>query len=98
MNLETNKQIVLSTDNFSMESAVELENTLVVEKLNIRLNSNLSGKVSFEVYNILGQKLLEYTSENSKYISIDVSQLTNGVYCLKTNFPASQTFKFLKTF
>jgi hypothetical protein len=96
MNLETNKQIILSNDDFEAKSSIELENTLVDEKLNIRLNSNLSGKVSFEVYNILGQKLLEYTSENSEYISIDVSQLTNGIYYLKTNLPASQTFKFLK--
>lgn len=98
MNLETNKQIVLSNVDFSMVSPIELENTLVTEKLNIRLNSNLSEKFSFEVYNVLGQKLLKYTSENSEFVSIDVSQLNNGVYYLKTNIPASQTFKFLKTF
>ncbi|HPE83426.1 MAG TPA: T9SS type A sorting domain-containing protein [Aequorivita sp.] len=98
MNLETNKQIVLSNDDFSLASPIELENTLVTEKLNIRLNSNLSEKFSFEVYNVLGQKLLEYTSENSDYISIDASQLTSGIYYLKTNLPTSQTFKFLKTF
>jgi hypothetical protein len=98
MNLETNKQIVLSNVDFSIVSPIELENTLVTEKLNIRLNSNLSEKFSFEVYNVLGQKLLKYTSENSEFVSIDVSQLNNGVYYLKTNLPASQTFKFLKTF
>lgn len=98
MNLETNKQIVLSNDDFSLASPIELENTLVTEKLNIRLNSNLSEKFSFEIYNVFGQKLLEYTSENSDYISIDASQLTSGIYYLKTNLPTSQTFKFLKTF
>jgi endonuclease/exonuclease/phosphatase family metal-dependent hydrolase len=97
MNLETNKQIVLSNNDFSVESIIELENTLVTNKLNIHLNSNLSENVSFVIYNTLGQKLLEYNSENSEYISIDVSQLTNGIYYLKTNLPNSRTFKFLKT-
>lgn len=97
MNFETNKQIVLSIDDISAESSIELENTLVTDKLNIRINTNKTENVSFDVYNLLGQKLLEFTSENSEYISIDVSQLTNGIYYLKTNLPASRTFKFLKT-
>lgn len=40
---------------------------------------------------------MEYLSENSEYISIDVSMLSKGIYHL-TNLPASQTFKFIKTF
>lgn len=101
MNFETNKQIVLSINDISAESPIELENTLVTDKLNIRLNTNKTENISFEVYNLLGQKLLEFTSESlsfgTNYISIDVSQLTKGIYYLKTNLPASRTFKFLKT-
>ncbi len=97
MNLETNKQIILSNKDFSASPSIKLENTLVKEKLKIHLNSNISEKITFEVYNILGQKLMNYTSENLEYISIDVSQLTNGIYYLKTYLLASRTFKFTKT-
>ncbi|MGO3182910.1 MAG: T9SS type A sorting domain-containing protein [Aequorivita sp.] len=97
MDLETNKEFVLSTSPFVQENAIILESTLVKDKLNIRLNSNLSGNISFEVYNILGQKLLDHASANLEYISIDVSQLSNGIYYLTTDLPTSQIFKFLKT-
>ena len=97
MNVETNKQIVLGTQDFVREIPISLEATLVSESLKIRLGSNVSGKVSFEVYNVIGQKLLEQPSENQQYISIDVSHLSNGIYYLKTNLPNSPTLKFLKT-
>lgn len=98
MDLETNKDIILKTEDFRSQHVITLESTLVQEKLNIRMNSNISGKINFEIYNILGQKLLEYVSEDSEYISIDVSKLSNGIYYLRTNLPSSQTFKFIKTF
>jgi len=98
MNLETNKEIVLNTNDYLIENIIALENTLVSENLNIRLNSNFSENISFEIYNILGQKLLEFTSENSTYLSVDVSKFSNGIYYLKCNLPASRTFKFLKSF
>lgn len=96
MTLETNKEIVLSTDNLLVQVPLQIENTLVTDNLKIKLNSNLSENVSFEIYNTLGQKLLEHNSKNSANISIDVSHLANGIYYLKTNHPASRTFKFLK--
>lgn len=98
MDLETNKDIILKTEDFRSQHVITLESTLVQEKLNIRMNSNISRKINFEIYNILGQKLLEYASEDSEYISIDVSKLSNGIYYLRTNLPSSQTFKFIKTF
>lgn len=98
MNLETNKQIVLSNNTFLVKNAIELENTLVSSNLNIRLNSNVSENISLEIYNTLGQKLLIFNSKNSEFISIDVSSLAKGVYYLKTNLPATNAFKFVKTF
>ena len=97
MDLETNKQIVLSTQDFVKEFSFSLESTMVNEVLNIRLSSNISEKVSFEVYNVMGQKLVEKPMENRQYLSIDVSQLSNGIYYLKSNLPNSPTIKFLKT-
>ena len=97
MNVETNKEIVLGNQDFAIEIPISLEATLVNEKLNIRMGANVSEKVSFEVYNTIGQKLLETHSENQQYISIDISQLANGIYYLKSNLQNSPIFKFLKT-
>lgn len=97
MDIETNKNIVLSSQDFATEVPISLEATLVNEKLNIRLGSNVFGNVSFEVYNTIGQKLLEYRSENNQYISVDISLLANGIYYLKSNIPNAPTFKFVKS-
>lgn len=98
MNLETNKEIVLGATNLVVQSPFTLENTLVKEQVNLRINSNFSGKLSFGIYNIMGQKLLESTEENSEYISIDVSHLSQGIYYFKMNHPLWQPIKFVKTF
>ena len=98
MEIETNKVIVLKNDDFVNQNAIFLETTLVQNELQIRLNSNLSQKINFQVYNILGQKLIDFSSGDSEYISIDVSSLSQGLYYLKSNLSAFQTFKFLKTF
>ncbi len=97
MTLETNKEMVLSTQDFEMANPILLESTLVKETLNIHVDSNSSGNISFEIYNVLGQKLLEYNSRNQQFISIDVSQFANGIYYLKTSLPNSPTLKFLKS-
>lgn len=97
MDLETNKEIVLGKNQIAKEISIRLEATLVAQKLNIRLGSNVLENITFDVYNVMGQKLLEHHSENEKYISIDVSEFANGIYYLKTNLPNSPTFKFLKT-
>lgn len=97
MDLETNKEIVLGTDTFLLETPIVIENTLVSETLHIRMGSNFSKNSTFEIYNTLGQKLVEFSTRTSRHLSIDVSQLTQGVYYLKTDLPASRPLKFLKT-
>lgn len=97
MSLETNKEIILNTESIAYENDIRLEATLVKDKLNIHLNSNLLEEISFGVYNILGQKVLEENTTNLKFISIDINKLSNGIYYLRTNHPSSRIFKFLKT-
>ena len=97
MDLETNKEIVLSTDDFLAQDSIIIENTIVSKNLNIQMGSNFSRNITFEVYNTLGQKLMKFNSETSAHLSIDVSQLTNGVYYLKTDQPVSRMLKFIKT-
>ncbi|HLW32084.1 MAG TPA: T9SS type A sorting domain-containing protein [Aequorivita sp.] len=97
MKMSTNKEIILKTEVFALESPFILESTLVYDKLNILLKSNLSNPITFEIYNVLGQKLLEFVSENSLTVSLDISHVSTGVYYLRSNLPDSPTFKFLKT-
>lgn len=97
MDLETNKEIVLSTESFTTTNPIRLETSLVRENLNIYLDTSISESISFEIYNVIGQKLLDYNSKNQQFISIDVSQIANGIYYLRSNLPNSPTFKFLKS-
>ncbi len=73
MDLETNKEIVLGGQDFVMETPITLEATSVNKKLNIRLGSNVLEKISFVIYNAIGQKLMELNSENQQYVSIDIA-------------------------
>lgn len=98
MDLETNKEIVLSTESFSVETPIVIESTLVSTLLNINVGSNSKKNITFEVYNTLGQKLMEFSLETARRLSIDVNQLAHGMYYLKTDLPGSRTLKFLKSF
>jgi hypothetical protein len=97
MQLETNKQI-LDLPDFQQENAFTVENTLVKNALNIKLNPSFYGAISFEIYNALGQKLMEYSTKNSASVSIDTGALKPGIYYLKSDLPANKTIKFVKTF
>lgn len=97
MDLETNKQVVLGTQDVVAEIPFHMEATLVSDKIKIHLGHQVPEKVSFEVYNTIGQKLIEHHTKNQRYITIDVSQLANGIYYLKSNLVNSPTFKFLKS-
>ncbi len=97
MELETDKQIVLGTASVVAGALIELQHTLVRNELRIEVNSVPSEDISFGIYNVLGQQLMEYRGQNQKYITIDVSQLPKGIYYLKNNLPGAPTLKFLKS-
>ncbi|MRT17837.1 T9SS type A sorting domain-containing protein [Vitellibacter sp. q18] len=97
MQLETNKQI-LDLPEFQQENAFTVENTLVKNALDIKLSPSFYGAISFEIYNALGQKLMEYSTKNSASVSIDTGALKPGIYYLKSDLPANKTIKFVKTF
>ncbi len=96
MDVETNKEILLSGHDFTMEIPIQLEATIVGNNLNIQLGTNVPKEICFEIFDSTGKRLLLYTSENQKNISLDVSPLAIGLYYLKSNLPNSPTFKFLK--
>lgn len=97
MELETNKQIILATEEFELaEALLQLEKTIVSEDLQLNFSQTPERLVSIEIFNTLGQKVLEKTSQNQTSVFIDVSSLSEGVYYLKTNLNTTQTIKFLK--
>lgn len=62
-------------------------------QLNISANSNIE---QFEVFNIIGKKVLSKSVNNQKS-SIDVSNLSSGIYILKTSINGiTGTSKFIK--
>ncbi|MFC7357434.1 T9SS type A sorting domain-containing protein [Jejudonia soesokkakensis] len=97
MELETNKQIILATEEFEVTEAVfQLEKTIVSEALELTFAQTPDTAVTIEIYNTLGQKVLIETSQNQTSVFINVSSLAEGVYYLKTNLNTTQTIKFLK--
>ncbi len=97
MTLETNKEIVLGTQDIALENAIFLQNTIVKDELKLQIANTVQQDVFFEVYNTLGQKLIQFNSQKNRNLTINLSHLANGVYFLKTNLPNIRTFKFLKT-
>jgi hypothetical protein len=97
MQLETNKQIILATEEFTTsENLFQLDKTIVTEKLQITISQLTVAPATFTIFNTLGQKVLEVSSEDQTTVLIDVSFLSEGVYYLKTNLHNTQTIKFLK--
>lgn len=98
MELETNKEFVLSTTEFdTVHAKIELESTLVASELRIHISSDISENVSFEIYNTLGQKVVPVPTSSATNRTIDVSYLANGMYYLKNNLSVGKPIKFLKT-
>jgi len=96
MELQTSETIILASEDFNIEeNTIRLEKTIVSTEVKLDVDSDTSFPIDIEVYNSIGQKLLE-TTLFSATETIDVSGLSNGMYFIKTNSSNSQTLKFLK--
>lgn len=91
-NLYLYKGIDLNTDSFKAAS-INMYPNPVKNILNIEARSNIK---NVSVYNVLGQKVIE-KSPNSNSISLQTSNLQNGVYVVKANIDGKiSTSKFVK--
>lgn len=80
----------LSVDDFELANKIRIYPNPSSDYLQI---SNLQGEHILLIYNLLGEKLKEVKySENNP---IDISDLSNGIYFLRTE--NNQTLKFIKT-
>ena len=99
MNLETDEDVILGTSEFSSEiSPVSIENTITAQFLRLIVKPDYINRVKLEVFNVLGQRVMQVNSVNSEATQLDVSHLANGVYYVRTNLPGNRTLKFLKAF
>ena len=96
MQLETNKEFILSTPEFSLIEEFTITNTLVNDILRISINNELAENSSFTIYNTLGQKVKEFNSSYELYIQANVSGLPSGLYYIKSNLTKSTVQKFIK--
>ena len=91
-NLYLYKGADLKTDSFKAAS-INMYPNPVKNTLNIEARSSIK---NVSVYNVLGQKVIE-KSPNSTSISLQTSNLQNGVYVVKANVDGKiSTSKFVK--
>jgi hypothetical protein len=96
MQLETNKEFILSSPEFSLNTIISLEKTIVENTINLNISEEFTNEITFSIYNVLGQQLMEFTSENGKKNNFDVSFLRSGLFYIKTNIPNASVLKFIK--
>ncbi len=93
MQLETDKEFILNSSDFSFIEDIIIDNTLVNDILNITFQNQNASDLSIIIYNTLGQKIKEYNNSNYHYIQLNVSNLSSGLYYLKFN---NSIHKFVK--
>lgn len=98
MQLETNQEILLAgTDFDSTKTELKLKSTIVTHTVTLLSTMPLATDFRFEIYNSLGQMVLNWNENPSQEISVAISTLTNGIYYITTNLPNTEPLKFLKT-
>jgi exonuclease III len=96
MQLETNKEFVLSTSEFSLTEEYTINSTLVNDVLKLTIKKEIAKNTSFAIYNTLGQKVKEINNNNKTYIHVNVSGLASGLYYIKSNLTNNTILKFIK--
>lgn len=92
--LETNAS--LSTTEFAIETGIEFVNgTIVSDKLQLRINPSVNRLSPISIYNAFGQ-LVKTIACNSYDISINTSDLANGLYIITLSDSEYKPLKFIK--
>jgi len=95
MELETSEEIViLSSNENETSNNFVVTQTLVSEY--VPYQSNTDASLHFELYNIVGQKVTEFSVKSRENGILDVSYVANGVYFLKEISSKVAPIKILK--
>lgn len=86
----------LSVSDFALENLIKIYPNPVSDNLNIEL-TNINENVDYQIFNTLGQKLVEGNLNSNRINTLNTSQYASGIYFVKL-FTGSQsmTKKFIK--
>lgn len=94
MELQT-EQTFLDTPNYSQEELITFPyGNTPSHTLTIFVDESIASKVSFELYNVLGQRVSAVLNKNKTTYTIDVANLKNGIYFVQTSI--GKSYKFIK--
>ncbi|MFD2916824.1 CARDB domain-containing protein [Psychroserpens luteus] len=87
----------LEVNNNELSNEIKIYPNPFDEKINISLSKTYSN-IEIEIFNVIGQKIIQYTFENKQDIEINTEDLSNGLYFLKVklNDVISEEFKLIK--
>lgn len=96
MQLETNKEFILGSSDFTLVDDFSLASTYVDDYLTISTLKNESLNCTFTIYNTLGQKVKVLHHFGSPSKSYNISNLKSGLYYIKSDLLNNSTSKFIK--
>ncbi|MFK7781677.1 T9SS type A sorting domain-containing protein [Psychroserpens sp.] len=88
--------LLLSVDDFNLGQNLKLYPNPSNDILNIDVK-NGSGRLDYQVYDVLGKLVISDSIQNSSNTAIDVSNLDNGLYLINLSYGnQSETKRFIK--
>ncbi len=96
MQLETNKEFILSSSDFTRVEDFLLEKTFVDDYLTITTQNIEILNSTFSIYNTLGQKVKVLHNLDSSSKNYNISNLKSGLYYIKSDLHNNSTIKFIK--
>jgi len=96
MSFETNEEFLNGTDFVALDAISFPSGNMVTNMLQVQINNGMSFNADFEIYNIIGQKLITVPNQTNSLYQIDVSKLSSGIYLLLPKGIGSNPLKFIK--
>ena len=96
LQLETNEAL-LNIQTYNIESFQIIGTNLIENTLEVRINNQSYQTKKLNIFNTLGQVVKTVPLDASKTISIDVSNLNNGLYYITMSNTNVQPLKFIKS-
>lgn len=91
-----NAQDALSLNEFNLENLIKVYPNPVNNTLNIEL-TNINENVDYQIFNTLGQKMIEGNLNSNRINTLDMSQYETGIYFVKLSTGSqSMTTKLVK--
>ncbi len=95
MELQTDR--VLTTNTTVYTELIQFPNgNMTDDLLLVQVHPSIQYEVDFNVYNVLGQKILSIPNNGQTEFSIDISALSKGLYYLNSTTQNNKTFRIIK--